>query len=69
MRLFFIIVFVGNILVGCSEQDRILPGKREDPGSSFGLLKQDKIAFAENDEIKMPLMQANDQWRFISSEV
>jgi outer membrane protein assembly factor BamB len=69
LRLFFIIVFIGNILVGCSEQDRILPGKREDPASSFGLLKQDKIAFAKNDEIKMPLMQANDQWRFISSEV
>ena len=69
MRLFIIIFFVGNILFGCSEQDRILPGKREDPASSFGFAAQDKITFTEKNDIKIPDMQVNDEWRFVSSEV
>ena len=69
MRLFIIVVFIGNILIGCSEQDRILPGKREDPASSFGLAGHDKIVFSTNDDIKLPLMQVNDEWRLVSSEV
>ncbi|MDG0988100.1 MAG: PQQ-binding-like beta-propeller repeat protein [Paracoccaceae bacterium] len=69
MRLFIIIFFVGNILFGCSEQDRILPGKREDPASSFGFAAQDKITFTEKNDIKISDMQVNDEWRFVSSEV
>ena len=69
MRLLFIIFFVGNILFGCSEQDRILSGKREDPASSFGFAAQDKITFTEKNDIKIPDMQVNYEWRFVSSEV
>ena len=69
LRLFIIIVFLGNILFGCSEQDRILPGKREDPASSFGFAEQEKIAFSKKDHIRIPRMRANDEWRFVSSEI
>ena len=67
MRLIFLIFLVVNILFACSEQDRILPGKREDASTAFGFSDQDKKQFTKSNAIKLPPMKANDQWRLISS--
>ena len=56
-----------NILLACSEQDRILPGKREAVASSFGFSDQDKQQFTKTKAIKLPPMKVNDQWRLIAS--
>ena len=67
MRLIFLIFLVVNILFACSEQDRILPGKREDASTAFGFSDQDKKQFTKSNAIKLPPMKANDQWRLIAS--
>ncbi len=67
MRLIFLIFLVVNILFACSEQDRILPGKREDAATSFGFSDQDKKQFTKSNAIKLQPMKANDQWRLIAS--
>ena len=67
MRLTFLIFLVVNILFACSEQDRILPGKREDAATAFGFSDQDKKQFTKSNAIKLPPMKANDQWRLIAS--
>ena len=67
MRLIFLIFLVVNILFACSEQDRILPGKREDAATSFGFSDQDKKQFTKSNAIKLPPMKVNDQWRLIAS--
>ena len=69
MRLFLLIIFITNILFGCSEQDRILSGKRVDPASSFGFTGKSKKSFAKNNSIKLPRLQANGQWQLISSAI
>ena len=69
MRLFLFIIFITNILFGCSEQDRILSGKRVDPASSFGFTVKAKNSFAKNNNIKLPRLQANGQWQLISSAI
>ena len=69
MRLFLLIIFITNILFGCSEQDRILSGKRVDPASSFGFTGKAKNSFAKNNNIKLPRLQANGQWQLISSAI
>ena len=69
MRLFLLIIFITNILFGCSEQDRILSGKREDPASSFGFTGQAKKSFAKDNSIELPRLQANGQWQLISSAI
>jgi len=56
-------------LFGCSEQDRILSGKRVDPGSSFGFTDQDKNPLAKNNRIELPPMKSNNQWALISSAI
>ena len=56
-------------MVGCSEQDRILSGKRVDPGSSFGFTDQDKNPLAKNNRIDLPPMKSNNQWALISSAI
>ena len=56
-------------MVGCSEQDRILSGKRVDPGSSFGFTDQDKNSLAKNNRIELPPMKSNNQWALISSAI
>ena len=63
------IVLVTNILFGCSEQDRILPGKRETPDTSFGLMKEKQNAFAKSNNINLPPMKSNSQWRLVSSTI
>ena len=67
MRLIFLIFLVVNILFACSEQDRILPGKREDAATAFGFSDQDKKQFTKSNAIKLPPMKVNDQWRLIAS--
>ncbi len=69
MRLSLVIILLVNILVGCSEQDRILSGKRVDPGSSFGFTDQDKNPLAKNNRIELPPMKSNNQWVLISSAI
>ena len=69
MRLFLFIIFITNILFGCSEQDRILSGKRVDPASSFGFTGQGKKSFAKDNSIELPRLQANGQWQRISSAI
>ena len=69
MRFFLVIAFVANILLGCSEQDRILPGKRETPDTSFGFMKEKQNAFAESNNINLPSMKSNSQWRLVSSTI
>ena len=69
MRLIFLIFLVVNILFACSEQDRILPGKREDAATSFGFSDQDKKQFTKSNAIKLPPMKVNNQWRLIASAV
>ena len=56
-----------NILLACSEQDRILPGKRQDAAISFGFSEQDKKQFTKTKASKLPPMKVNDQWRLIAS--
>ena len=56
-------------MFGCSEQDRILSGKRVDPGSSFGFTDQDKNPLAKNNRIELPPMKSNNQWALISSAI
>ena len=56
-------------MFGCSEQDRILSGKRVDPGSSFGFTDQDKNSLAKNNRIELPPMKSNNQWALISSAI
>ena len=56
-------------MFGCSEQDRILSGKRVDPGSSFGFTDQDKNPLAKNNRIELPPMKSNNQWVLISSAI
>ena len=56
-------------MFGCSEQDRILSGKRVDPASSFGFTDQYKNSFAKSDIIELPPMKANSQWSVISSAI
>ena len=69
MRLSLVIILLVNILFGCSEQDRILSGKRVDPGSSFGFTDQDKNPLAKNNRIELPPMKSNNQWALISSAI
>ena len=69
MRLPLVIIFLINILFGCSEQDRILSGKRVDPADSFGFADQDKNSLAKNNRIELPPMKSNKQWTVISSAV
>ena len=69
MRLSLVIILFVNILFGCSEQDRILSGKRVDPGSSFGFTDQDKNSLAKDNRIKLPPMKVNNQWAVISSAI
>ena len=69
MRLSLVIILFVNILFGCSEQDRILSGKRVDPGSSFGFTDQDKNPLAKNNRIELPPMKSNNQWALISSAI
>ena len=69
MRLPLVIVFLVNILFGCSEQDRILSGKRVDPSDSFGFADQDKNSLAKDNRIELPPMKSNKQWTVISSAV
>ena len=56
-------------MFGCSEQDRILSGKRVDPGSSFGFTDQDKNPLAKNNRIELPPMKSINQWVLISSAI
>ena len=56
-------------MFGCSEQDRILSGKRVDPGSSFGFTDLDKNPLAKNNRIELPPMKSNNQWALISSAI
>ena len=69
MRLSLVIILIVNILFGCSEQDRILSGKRVDPASAFGFADQAKNSFSKNNNIELPLMKANSQWVVSSSEI
>ena len=69
MRLSLVFILLVNILFGCSEQDRILSGKRVDPGSSFGFTDQDKNSLAKNNRIELPPMKSNNQWALISSAI
>ena len=69
MRLSLVFILILNILFGCSEQDRILSGKRVDPASSFGFADQYKNSFAKSDSIELPPMKANSQWSVISSAI
>ena len=69
MRLSLIIILLLNLLSGCSEQDRILSGKRVDPDSLFGFTNRDKNAFAKDNRIQLPSMKANKQWAAISSAI
>ncbi len=69
MRLSLVFILILNILFGCSEQDRILSGKRVDPASSFGFADQYKNSFAKDNSIEVPSMKANSQWRVISSAI
>ena len=69
MRLPLVIIFLINILFGCSEQDRILSGKRVDPADSFGFADQDKNSFAKDNRIELPPMKASNQWVVVSSAI
>ena len=69
MRLIVLIVLLVNILVACSEQDRILPGKRVDAATAFGFSDQNKKSFTKVKEIKLPSMKINDEWRVVASAV
>ena len=69
MRLPLVIVLLVNILFGCSEQDRILSGKRVDPADSFGFADQDKKSLAKDNRIELPPMKSNKQWTVISSAI
>ena len=69
MRLSLVIILIVNILFGCSEQDRILSGKRVDPASSFGFDGQDKNSLAKDNRIELPPMKSNNQWAVISSSI
>ena len=69
MRLSLVIILLVNLLFGCSEQDRVLSGKRVDPGSSFGFTDQDKNSLAKDNRIELPPMKANNQWAVISSTI
>ena len=69
MRLPLVIVFLVNILFGCSEQDRILSGKRVDPADSFGFADQDKNSIAKDNRIELPPMKSINQWTVISSAI
>ena len=69
LRLSLVIFLVISILSGCSEQERILSGKRVDPGSSFGFPDQDKKSLAKDNRIELPPMKSNNQWALISSAI
>ena len=69
LRLSLVIILIVNILFGCSEQERILSGKREDPASSFGFLIKIKNSLAKDNRIELPPMKANNQWTVISSAI
>ena len=69
LRLSLVFILILNILVGCSEQDRILSGKRVDPANSFGLADQLKTSLAKDNSIQLPPMKANSQWTVISSAI
>ena len=69
MRLSLAIILIVNILFGCSEQDRILSGKRVDPDSSFGFTDQEKNSLAKDNRIELKPMKSNNQWTVISSAI
>ena len=69
MRLSLVFILITNILLGCSEPERIMSGKRADPDSSFGFPDQDKKFVAKDNRIELPPMKANKQWTVISSEI
>ena len=69
MRLSLVFILILNILFGCSEQDRILSGKRVDPVNSFGFNYLNKTSLAKDNSIELPPMKANIQWRVISSAI
>jgi len=69
LRLSLVIILLVNMLFGCSEQDRILSGKRVDPDSLFGFTNRDKNALAKDNRIQLPSMKANKQWAAISSAI
>ena len=56
-------------MLGCSEPERILSGKRVDPGTSFGFPDQDNNPLAKNNRIELPPMKTNNQWVVISSAI
>ena len=69
MRLSLVFILILNILFGCSEQDRILSGKRVNPANSFGFADQIKTSLSKDNSIQLPPMKANSQWTVISSAI
>ena len=69
LRLSLVFILILNILFGCSEQDRILSGKRVNPANSFGFADQIKTSLSKDNSIQLPPMKANSQWTVISSAI